>query len=303
MNPVLLYFASGESLYGGAGLLVLLVVISPFLQHHWVLRARNIVAWLALMLIVMSSPPFDWIVDVAFGATFLVWFIAWNKASDRLAVTKTRFATMALLLVLLFALTAAEFSHRRMPALTGEASDHLLVIGDSISAGLGSRVTPWPAIMQRVTGVDVRNLSRPGATVADGLAMAQRANADDRLVLIELGGNDLIAGEPSDVFARGLEELLANLAAPERIIVMFELPLLPDRTAYGRIQRRLAERHGVWLIPKRYLTSVIAGQDATSDGLHLTDVGAGRMAALVARVLRPVLRARSDRLTVPATHR
>ena len=133
--------------------------------------------------------------------------------------------------------------------------------------------------------------------------MAQRANADDRLVLIELGGNDLIAGEPSDVFARGLEELLANLAAPERIIVMFELPLLPDRTAYGRIQRRLAERHGVWLIPKRYLTSVIAGQDATSDGLHLTDVGAGRMAALVARVLRPVLRARSDRLTVPATHR
>ena len=86
--------------------------------------------------------------------------------------------------------------------MTGVASDHLVVIGDSISSGLATRVLPWPIVLQGRTGVDVRNLSRPGALVTDGLAMAERVNADDRLVLIELGGNDLIAGGPSDVFAQ-----------------------------------------------------------------------------------------------------
>jgi acyl-CoA thioesterase I len=83
---------------------------------------------------------------------------------------------------------------------------------------------------------------------------------------------------------------------------MFELPLLPDRIAYGRIQRRLALKYGVSLIPKRYFTDVIAGREATSDGLHLTYLGADRMAAVVAQVLLPVLKTRLDKPIVPAKH-
>ncbi len=300
VNPFLLYFASGESLYLGAAVLVLLVVISPFLQPPWLLRLRNISAWLTLVLIVMSSPPFAWIVDVIFGAAFLCWLIAWNKASDQV-FTKIRVVTMVLLLLLLLALPTVELPHRKMPVLKGEASDHLVVIGDSISSGLGTRVTPWPAVMQGMSGVEVRNVLSPGATVADGLAMAQRVGPDDRLILIELGGNDLIAGESLDVFARGLEAVLARLTVAGRMIVMFELPLLPDRIAYGRIQRRLARKYGVSLIPKRYLTDVIAGQDATSDGLHLSDVGARRMAAVVTKALFLVLKTQHGSLTAPAT--
>jgi lysophospholipase L1-like esterase len=71
---------------------------------------------------------------------------------------------------------------------------------------------------------------------------------------------------------------------------MFELPLLPHKIAYGQIQRRLATKYGVRLIPKRYFVGVIRGADATSDGLHLTNAGAHRMAALVARALSSVLK-------------
>jgi lysophospholipase L1-like esterase len=73
---------------------------------------------------------------------------------------------------------------------------------------------------------------------------------------------------------------------------MFELPLLPHKIAYGQIQRRLAAKYGVWLIPKRYFTDVIGGANATSDGLHLSEIGSRRMAALVAQALLPVLKAR-----------
>ena len=209
---------------------------------------------------------------------------------------------MAVLLLLLLALPVMEFRHRRMPVIEGEPSDHLVVIGDSISSGLDARAVPWPVVMQRTTGVQVRNLSRPGATITEGLAMANGVTAEDHLILIELGGNDLIAGEPSDVFARGLEALLAKLAVSGRTVVMFELPLLPNRIAYGQIQRRLAAKYGVALIPKRYLTGVIAGKVATSDGLHLTDVGARRMALVVTQALSPVLRARPAQTITPATH-
>src|SRR5713226_364111 len=79
MNPVLLYFASGDSLYCGAVLLLLMVAISPYLTHRWLLRFRNLVTWLALTMIVLACPPFSWFVDATFLAAFLLWFIASNR--------------------------------------------------------------------------------------------------------------------------------------------------------------------------------------------------------------------------------
>ena len=236
-----------------------------------------------------------------FGLVFLLWFVAWNKAPAR-SRTVFRIATMAVLLLLLLALPAMELRHRGIPVIEGEPSDHLVVIGDSISSGLDARVASWPVVMQRTAGVQVRNLSLPGATMTDGLAMTDGVTREDHLILIELGGNDLIAGEPPKVFARGLEALLAKLAVSGRTVVMFELPLLPHRIAYGQIQRRLAAKYGTSLIPKRYLTGIIAGKDATLDGLHLTDIGARRMALVVTQALSPVLRGGPEQPTTPATH-
>ena len=113
--------------------------------------------------------------------------------------------------------------------------------------------------------------------------------AEDHLVLIEIGGNDLIANVPSMTFEKNLEALLRRVSASERTVVMFELPLLPHKISYGRIQRRLARQYGVWLIPKKYLVSVIRGANATSDGLHLTIEGTQRMADLVEAALSPLL--------------
>jgi acyl-CoA thioesterase-1 len=287
MNPVLLYFTSGESLYCGALLLLLIVAISLFLAHRWLLRFRNLVTWLALTMIVMACPPFPWFVDTTFLAAFLLWFIASNRLASP---QKLRIPATAILVVLLLALPAMEFSHRRMPVIAGTASDHLVVIGDSISSGLDPRVPPWPTVMEQMTGVQVNNLAQPGATVIEGLAMAAKVTPQDRVVLIEIGGNDLIAGVSSATFGRGLEEIVAKIASPGRVIAMFELPLLPNKIAYGQSQRRIAAKYGVSLIPKRYLTGVIGGASATSDGLHLSSSGTRQMAALVAQVFSGILK-------------
>jgi acyl-CoA thioesterase I len=292
---LVLFFVSGDSLYLGAALLLAVIVASMYLRSRSALAARNIAAWLALALMVLASPPFSWVVCVAFVAAFLFWFVASNTAVRSGAAAWLRPAAAAVLFLFVVALSASELVHRRMPVITGTPSDHLVVIGDSISAGIDPRSPTWPMLYEKMTGVGVKNLATPGAVVADGRAMLYKVTPDDRVFLIELGGNDLLSGEPSATFSRNLETLLSKIAAPGRTIVMFELPLLPTRTEYGRIQRQLASKYGLWLIPKHNFTAVISGPDATLDGLHLSETGARRMASLVARALSSVVKASDSR--------
>ena len=68
-----MYFASGESLYAGAALILLAIVLSPLLVRRWQRLLRNVAVWLGLVLMVMASPPFSWIVDIGFLAAFMLW--------------------------------------------------------------------------------------------------------------------------------------------------------------------------------------------------------------------------------------
>jgi hypothetical protein len=294
MNALVLYFASGDSLYFGVALLLLAIAASPYFKHHMVLRCRNIAAWVALAMIVMACPPFPWIIGVVFLGVFVWWFIGSNWTATGRVWAKLRLITTSVLMVLLLAASAIEFFHRRMPEIVGTPSDHLVVIGDSISSGIGLHVPAWPLVMQQMTGVPVKNLARAGADTIEAQSMAKEIGPEDRVLLVEIGGNDMIAGVPPGEFGEALDALLSKVSAPGRTVVMFELPLLPNKMAYGYIQRRLSAKYGVWLIPKRFFVSVIGGANATSDGLHLSDTGTRHMAVLMAHVLSPVLKLPAD---------
>jgi lysophospholipase L1-like esterase len=241
-----------------------------------------------------------------FVAAFLAWFIVWNLPPKGGRWPQVRAAVAAVAAIAALALAVLEWPHRYMPALPAIAVDRLAVIGDSLSAGIETaRGGPWPVEFETLTGIPVRNLSQAGAQVSDGPDLARRLMPEDRLVLVELGGNDLIAGVSTAEFERGLNATLAAILPAgdkgdsPRTVVMFELPLLPHKVGYGRVQRRLAAAYGVLLIPRRDLTAVLGAADATSDGLHLAPVGARRMAQTVAERLRPVLRSPSSPASRP----
>jgi lysophospholipase L1-like esterase len=69
--------------------------------------------------------------------------------------------------------------------------------------------------------------------------------------------------------------------------------LLPLQARYGRIQRDLAAKQGVALIPKRILGRVLSARDATIDGLHLSTIGSQLMAEAVLEVIGPLLKQNS----------
>jgi acyl-CoA thioesterase-1 len=120
--------------------------------------------------------------------------------------------------------------------------------------------------------------------------MATKLSVQDRLVVIELGGNDLLQGSPTREFEQALDKLLSIVATPGRTVAMFELPLFPPKIGYGQVQRRLANKYSVTLIPKRFFIEILGSTKSTTDGLHLSIIGSERMAALVARFFAPLLK-------------
>jgi acyl-CoA thioesterase-1 len=107
------------------------------------------------------------------------------------------------------------------------------------------------------------------------------------VVLLEIGGNDLLGGTTTTDFERDLDGLMTALRAPDRQLILFELPLPPFRHEYGYIQRRLSQKHQVALVPKRVFLGILAGGDSTLDSIHLSQAGHERMAECVWELTEP----------------
>ena len=150
----------------------------------------------------------------------------------------------------------------------------VFVLGDSLSAGLGTdRSETWPTLLAAQSGRAVENLAEPGARLLDGVSQADAIPEGDSIVVVELGGNDLLAGIESGHFAHSLRELLQEVRRPGRTVVMLELPLLPFQNRYGRAQWEVCAELGVGLIPRRILAGAVALPGHTTDGLHLSPQG------------------------------
>src|SRR4051812_3244870 len=100
MNPIVLYLASGESLYSGAALLLLLVALTPFTRNRWLARLHILAVWIGLALVVTACPPFPWWIDVFFFGAFAAWLFV---SRTRVRVTP-RFRALRMGLTLLFVL-------------------------------------------------------------------------------------------------------------------------------------------------------------------------------------------------------
>ena len=174
--------------------------------------------------------------------------------------------------------------HFQYPLATSVHPKRLLIIADSITAGIGEKYT-YPQKLEALTGIKIDNFAQAGATVKSAfISQVPRLikdNDPEAWVLLEIGGNDMLENTPQVEYREYLEKLLmaaqGNPIHP-RTILMLELPIIPGCWSYGRTQRQLAQKYGVIFIPKRVLAGVILPEGNTIDGLHLSKVGHDRMA-------------------------
>ncbi|HEV3137772.1 MAG TPA: SGNH/GDSL hydrolase family protein, partial [Pirellulales bacterium] len=165
-----------------------------------------------------------------------------------------------------------------LPVVNASGSPRLYLFGDSISAGLNDQTNTWPKRLASSQSVEISDYSLAGATVGQILRRVNDTPLGDGIVILEIGGNDLLGTTTNEDFAANLEMLLKRVCQPRRQVLMFELPIPPLRNEFGRIQRRLAVQYHVLLIPKRILIAVLAGTGATLDAIHLSPSGHQQMA-------------------------
>ena len=273
---------SGQAFFSALGLVALLAGLdlsgaterSPLLQS-----AVRVIVLLALAVAALSGTPVALWLAVPGVAVALAWLLLPRSA--------TRWRIVAIVATIVTAVVAAGREarfHVGNPYL--EAPLRIVVIGDSLSSGGFGEERAWSELVCDELGAELVNLARPGDTVGAALEgqvpdIPLPAAAD--LVVLEIGGNDMLEGRSAAEFARLLEMLCGDVTRDGRQAIMFELPLLPGRWGYGVAQRNAARAHGIALVPKRVLSAVLLDPENTTDGLHLTQHGHEALAEEVMR--------------------
>jgi acyl-CoA thioesterase-1 len=281
---LIFHIASGQAFFSGTCLLIAALGLTPFGRSRAVRISRNGLILLGLSLVGLSSTPLASWCGLLVLATSGAWAISrlWRRPLSRpLELSLVGAATAGWLLAI-----AVEIPHHLPPSLPPLGRPTLGIIGDSLTEGMGtSDIVTWPRLLADAHSIPVRDHARMGATVASALEQAEQVGPDEDLVLLEIGGNDLLGTTPSDAFHADLDQLLSSLRRPGRTLVMLELPLPPGSSAFGRAQRQLARDYDVILVPKRFLIGLLQAPGVTLDTIHLSQQGHRRMADGIWKIL------------------
>lgn len=284
MNPFLLSFADGTTFFVG----VATVIVAELLLIRYrtgVFRAVLTVMVLGgMILVIISATPLP-------AWAYLIWTmfaIAGLILSHRtVSSEKSRVAACIGLFAATAGLCIAEVPHHFSPRLVVSSHATVYVLGDSISAGMATTERCWPTMLSELTSLRVVNLAQPGATVETAIAQARNIADPHSLVVVEIGGNDLLGRQPdAAAFESHLDALVSSIHSRQHQILILELPLFPFQNAFGRAQRRVAHKYDTAILPKRHFTRVLGTKDATRDGIHLSPKGHEAMARIIAAALR-----------------
>ncbi len=188
------------------------------------------------------------------------------------------------------------------PGLARAEAPVILVLGDSLSAGYGIPAERgWVNLLQRRLAErgfphQVVNASISGETTSGGLSRLPAAleRHHPALVILELGANDGLRGQPPMAMATNLGRMIELSRQAGARVLLAEMRIPPN---YGPLYAQkfqatfgeLAQRYQIPLIP--FLLNGVAGNPALiqDDGLHPRAEAQSRILDNVWPVLEPLL--------------
>ncbi|MBC3411887.1 arylesterase [Pseudomonas sp. SWRI51] len=178
----------------------------------------------------------------------------------------------------------------------------VLVVGDSISAGFGLDTRQgWVTLLQqrlKDEGFDdqVVNASISGDTSAGGQARlpALLAAHKPALVVVELGGNDGLRGQPPQQLQQNLASMIDRSRAAGAKVVLLGMRLPPNygqryTTAFAQVYEQLARQKNVALVP--FFLEGVGGvpELMQADGLHPAAAAQQRLLENAWPTIKPLL--------------
>lgn len=166
----------------------------------------------------------------------------------------------------------------------------ILVVGDSISAGLGLDTSrAWVALLDQKLEADsfpyrVVNASISGDTTTGGLARlpALLEHHRPQVLVIELGGNDGLRGQPLSGIQGNLEAMVNLAQSIDAKVLLLGMQLPPNygeryTRAFAAVFANVAQGKGVALVP--FFLEGVGGVPGMMqpDGIHPTQSAQQRL--------------------------
>jgi acyl-CoA thioesterase-1 len=195
-------------------------------------------------------------------------------------------------IVAVAALTAA---CGRPPPNLDSPGTAIVCLGDSITAGVGASAGHgYAEELAARLGLPVVNAGVPGDTAADGLARLPQVLAEDPwLVVVELGGNDILRQVPMERTEADLDQIASRLLAARALPVLVAIGG-PFSGRRAEIYDRIGSRYRVPVV-RDVLREILLDPALKADEVHPNDLGHSRLAAAVAATVEPLLRERRRR--------
>jgi len=166
-------------------------------------------------------------------------------------------------------------------------------LGDSITAGTG--VGPgeaYPDLLAKALAADVVNAGVPGDTAAEGLARVESVLAENPwLVLVELGGNDILRRVPPEETEAALRAILDRLLAARVVPLVVEVDA-PFAASYSQVFARLEKAYPSVPFESEAIGEILRDASLKSDGVHPNARGQEKLAEALLDEIKPLIAAR-----------
>lgn len=170
----------------------------------------------------------------------------------------------------------------------------IVCLGDSITSGVGAEPgQPYTTLLSSRLGTQVINQGVPGDTAERGLSRVDEAlAADPWLVVVELGGNDILNRIPPERTEAALRQILQRLLAANVAVVLVEVEV-PFAGRYAEIYSRLGDEFDVPVLEDT-LGEILTDAALKADPIHPNARGHEVLAEALAEEIEPIVEARRE---------
>lgn len=171
----------------------------------------------------------------------------------------------------------------------------IVCLGDSITAGVGSGPgEAYPELLAARLGTEVINAGVSGDTAEQGLARVDEVLAQEPwMVIVELGGNDILRQVPPERTEAALRQILDRLVSARVVPVLVAVDA-PLGASYQGIYDRLADEYKAPLVDDA-IGDILRDRSLKADMIHPNAEGQKVLAAAIADEIEPVLKERRRR--------
>jgi acyl-CoA thioesterase-1 len=196
-----------------------------------------------------------------------------------------------LLLIILAVVGFIVFTYVTRPEpLLPTAGTNIIVFGDSLAEGQGASAgNDIASLISKKLNEPVINLGVSGDTTDDALARIKEVTeADPKIVIIILGGNDVLQKTPMVTTFQNLAIIVEEIQKTGSAIIIVGAPGGLNNKQYGKAYKDLAEQYQTFYV-SNILSGLIARPEYMSDYIHPNDKGYAKATERILPVVEKIL--------------